>query len=312
MTSDYGCFPFGRRNTIRPMRSAASGTALATVVGVYPSAWHITWTAPPDHVKDDANGKVSAMAVDVEPTVFWNGDGSDFAARRERWMTAVGFEEGAHGYVSPQSPTPNGSSGAKVEHRYLAPICVDADRAAFTDICPVFFVKRGAGKRREQGDAIAREYDTIAAELGYPPSSLPTRPAPSTLVQMAVQDFKARIICDLEAADAPLVITLGDEVLQALRRIPELDPNPPAETLTDLYPSRYGQEGTLRVNGRTVRWLPLVHPGLLRGEHARDTPVPESPRTWQGWNILHAGWEAETGCGSTTSARSPDSPRGRR
>ena len=33
---------------------------------------------------------------------------------------------------------------------------------AFTDICPVFFVKHGSGKRREQGDAIAAEFEKVA------------------------------------------------------------------------------------------------------------------------------------------------------
>lgn len=37
-----GQFPFGRNNTTRPMRPAASGRARILVVGVYPSAFHVS------------------------------------------------------------------------------------------------------------------------------------------------------------------------------------------------------------------------------------------------------------------------------
>lgn len=298
MSRDYGRFPFGRPNTERPMRPAgSSGGARAVVVGVYPSAWHVTWTAPAHLVAAGARGKVNALAVDVEPTVFWNGDGADFGTRLASWQHESGFVEGdhpgGHGRLSRTSPPTNGSSGLKVEQRYLAPLGIAPDETAFTDICPVFFVKHGSGERREQGDAIAAEFDGIARHLGHQPSSLPRRPSPAALVRMAVDEFKQRLIADLEAADAPVVITLGEEVLQALRRIPELGAAPPVETLTDLYVDRYGEEGTLKVNGRTVLWLPLAHPGLLRGKAPSEATEAALPRSTAGWNICHSRWESQ-------------------
>lgn len=66
-----GAFPFGRPNTDRPMRTAGRQTAAAaTIVGVYPSAWHVTWRAPSYLHASGRTGGVRALAVDVEPTVF--------------------------------------------------------------------------------------------------------------------------------------------------------------------------------------------------------------------------------------------------
>ena len=79
MTEVFGTFPFGRPNTPRPMRMSSSVHAKVVVVGVYPSAFHVKWTAP----QRLGGGKIAAMAVDVEPVVFWDGDQADFAERVE-------------------------------------------------------------------------------------------------------------------------------------------------------------------------------------------------------------------------------------
>lgn len=240
---------------------------------------------------------MAALAVDVEPTVFWNGNPSVFPEMLAAWKAATRFvegdEPGAHGWISDVSPPANGSSGTKVEERYLSPLGIEADAAAFTDVYPVFVIKsasRGRDGRREQGDAIRDEYDAIAGDLGTSRSSLPSRPTAKRLVNDAVQLFRARVLHDLEAADAPRVISLGDEALQVLRQIPELMPTAPAVTITDLYgASLYGRPGELTINKRRVEWLALAHPGLLKGEPG---PVDLDPqkRTGPGWNWLHEQW----------------------
>ena len=191
------------------------------VVGVYPSAWHVSWKAPAYLASAERRGSIAALAVNVEPTVFWNGDPLGFPRILEAWMAAAGFiegdEPGAHGWISPTSPPANGSSGTKVEERYLRPLGVTASSAAFTDVYPVFVIKGtgGTGRgRREQGDAIRVEYDSIAENLGLPRSSIPARPTARRLVQDALTRLTSRIVQDLEAADAPRVVTLGDEALQ--------------------------------------------------------------------------------------------------
>ncbi|HSY25231.1 MAG TPA: hypothetical protein VK841_24065, partial [Polyangiaceae bacterium] len=135
------------------------------MIGVYPSAWHIAWRAPKELVAQGMSGAVAALAVDVEPTVFWDGNADDFGESLARWKRDVGFLDGKHGEVLPASPTTNGSSGEKVVRHYLEPLGISADRATFTDVYPVFLVKTSNGKRREQGDAIREEYDTIAARM---------------------------------------------------------------------------------------------------------------------------------------------------
>ncbi len=293
---DFGQFPFGRPNTERPARLPGLGSAAAVVVGWYPSAWRVAWTAPARLASPTRRGAVAALAVDVEPTVFWDGDPAGFPEMLTEWKTRTGFidgdDAGAHGWVSNTSPPANGSSGAKVEKRYLAPLGIAAAATAFTDVYPVFVTKssgRGAHGRREQGDAVRDEYDAIAKDLGVPASSLAKRPTPGHLVKESLYRFQGQLVHALEAADAPLVITLGDETLQVLRRIPALTPEPPADTITDLYGGRYGARGHLTVNGRRVEWLPLVHPGLLKGT-AKQVALDSAKRTGPGWNWLHTKW----------------------
>lgn len=217
---DWGRFPFGQPNTVRPARMASRSEA--AIVGVYPSAWHVAWTAPPGLAGQGVKGSVAALAVDVEPTVFWDGSADDFAQRLEGWKHAVGFVEGRHGAISSRAPSTNGSSGKKVVERYLAPLGIAAERATYTDVFPVFQVKTSNGSKREQGDAIRDEYDRIAAQLGVQPSSLPARIPKSKLPAVAASTFGERLVADLSASEAPLVITLGDEVRPERR---------PAETL---------------------------------------------------------------------------------
>jgi hypothetical protein len=238
------------------------------------------------------------LAVDVEPTVFWNGNPADYPEMLAAWRAETGFLEGdgagTHGWISDVPPPANGSSGFKVEARYLRPLGIAADTAAFTDVYPVFVTKstgRGPGGRREQGDAIRDEYDAIADAMGRSPSSLPSRPTARLLVKGALELFQGRILHDLEAADASRVISLGDEALQVLRRIPELKPKAPAATITELYGAElYARPGELTINGSRVEWLALAHPGLLKGK-PKQVKIHPQKRTGPGWNWLHAQWE---------------------
>jgi len=293
---DYGRFPFGRPNTVRPARLPERGTARALVVGVYPSAWHVAWQAPAYSISPSRRGAVSALAVDVEPTVFWDGDPAGFPEMLAEWKAKTGFvdgdDPGCHGWVSSSSPPANGSSGTKVQKKYLDPLGVAGAEAAFTDVYPVFVTKSsstGSRGRREQGNAIRDEYDAIADELGLPASSLPIRPTIRQLVTESLSRFQDHLLQALEAADAPLVITLGDEPFQVLSRIPALTPEPPADTIADLYGARYGERGYVTVNGRRVEWLPLVHPGLFN-RNVGQVEVNPARRTGPGWNWLHHEW----------------------
>lgn len=285
-----GCFPFGRPNTVRPARIAERSDAV--VVGVYPSAWHVSWTAPPSLPPAGPNRGVAALAVDVEPTVFWDGNTDDFGARLARWKKDVSFIEGKHGSISPVSPSTNGSSGDKVVKHYLTPLGLDPGRVTFTDIHPLFLIKTKTSKdgRREQGDAIAEEYDPIAPLMGMPKCTLPARISKAKLPALAASTFGERLVADIEAAGAPLVITLGEEVWNTLLAISSLRARPPTPMFTNLYGDNYGAMGAITVNGREVAWLPMVHPGLLKGEADPAGEVDVGRRTVRGWGTLHARW----------------------
>lgn len=271
------------------------------VVGVYPSAWHVSWKAPAYLTSTTPRGSVAALAVDVEPEVFWNGDTEDFPRMLDKWRAMTGFVDGdhpgAHGWISPRSPSANGSSGAKVEERYLRPLGIPASQSAFTDVYPIFVVKRSkSGKRREQGDAIADEYDAIARDLGKPKSTLLRRPSTQDFVAGALELFSHRIVDDLEVADAPLVISLGDEALRVLSQIPALQPKPPASTITETYGAEYGRAGSLTVSGSSVPWFALAHPGLLKGK-PQHVLIDPAKRSGRGWNWLHEEWAARNRSG---------------
>lgn len=286
-----GIFPFGQPNTARPVRMPTSLPADALVIGVYPSAFHVGWRAPRClGTGDGRTRRIAAMAVDVEPTVFWDGAADDFALRRSAWMTAVGFvegdEPGQHGHVSRTSPSTNGSSGAKLARLYLDPLGIDSTRTAFTDIYPVFMVKPA---KDEQGARIHAEYDPIAAELGKGTCSLPKRIEKEHLPDEAAKTFGDRLIADLVAAAPRVVIGLGEEVWRTLQRLPALKAKSRVDRFEDFYSEAYGEAGTLTIAAARVPWLSLGHPGLLRGD-GREVVLDPAHRTNQGWMHLHTRW----------------------
>lgn len=71
-------FPFGRPSTPRAPRIPV-GQAGLFILGVYPSALHVRWELPEWARRGLGIGTVAALAVDDEPSVFW--DGADAGAR---------------------------------------------------------------------------------------------------------------------------------------------------------------------------------------------------------------------------------------
>src|SRR3954469_22340227 len=131
----------------------------AVVVGVYPSAFHVAWSPPPDvdpRPQDKrAHAFVSSLAVDVEPTVFWDGVDPAPTALLAEWREAVGFDDERHGFVRPGH---NGPSGNGLTTDVLAPLDLAPERVAFTDAVPWFFVKH---ERGGQAAAITARFNPI-------------------------------------------------------------------------------------------------------------------------------------------------------
>ena len=108
MTTTLGTFPFGA--PVLPCGDQLPHAVDAVLVRAYPSALHVRWTPPP------ATGlpPIAALAVDNEPSVFWNGE--DAQARVDAWK-ANHFNQ-SWGSVSPAHL--NGPSGKWLEENVLA------------------------------------------------------------------------------------------------------------------------------------------------------------------------------------------------
>lgn len=188
------------------------------MVGVYPSAFHISWSPPEQYDPRPADGRtrpfISSLAVDVEPVVFWDGSTPTTAVELPRWKAAVSFDDAQHGAVSIGN---NGPSGAGVAKEVLTPLGIEAAEAAFTDAVPWFFVKEGKGS---QGEAISNRFNPVAEKLGCCVGALPPRPSATKLVHLAATEpRRATLRAEVLETDAPVVVTLGQEALSALRAI---------------------------------------------------------------------------------------------
>jgi len=276
-----GVFPFGAPNGPRPWRWEGSGRPQQLLIGVYPSALHVSWRAP-THVSlgAGARGKVASLAVDVEPVVFW--DGQDAAAQVRHWSEAVGFvpgdEPGQHGHFSAGT---NGPSGDGLHTQYFPRLPFGAQQTAFLDVYPVFVVKGGAGS---QGAAIAREYDPVAAQLSradgssFGPSGLGARPSSNSLPVIASERFGPWLVEALTELAPDHVVTLGQEPWATLALIKGVELRHDAPDLSSSR-AKYGAPGAIVVGGRSIEWTPLAHPGLIR-------QAPQS----SAWRIAHDAW----------------------
>lgn len=253
-------FPFGRPATRRPPREPAGPAELA-VLGVYPSALHVRWALP------DGSATVGALAVDDEPTVFWNG--ADAAGRIGSWKDAVGWSD-AWGSVGAAGG--NGSSGRHVVTHVLDPLGVAPAATLFTDCLPTYFVKGGAGSQAER---IQTVYQPFAERAGLPPAQLPPRPPPQELVRRAVVEERSTLLGQLGGSQAPRIVTLGQEAADVLAAITGAEPF----VLTT--GGEYGRSRSVVFGGSRREWIPLTHPG-------NRTPA---------WAARHAEWVAGQGMG---------------
>jgi hypothetical protein len=180
------------------------------VLGVYPSALHIRWTAPAGYTG------VRALAVAPEPWPFWDGTDQDW--RVAQWKADVQWR--AEWGEAASAGRVNGSSGQLVRDRVLEPLGLTLDEVWLTDALPFFFVHRGAGT---QGAAMSERYDPFASTAGLPLHDLPDRPSAQRLVEMAVTEEADRLRDELRQAAVPLLITLGNEALAVAAALLESD-----------------------------------------------------------------------------------------
>lgn len=250
------------------------------VLGVYPSAVHVRWTRPGWlGTPGEGESGVAAMAVDVEPCVFWSGDDdtscaaapNGVAALVERWARAVGFRpgdaEGEHGRLA--ASTLNGPSG-QILDTYFRGLPIGRDETAFADVYPVFFVHRNgkAGKGRKQGDAMDVAYNSVATRLtgatgaAFAPSNLPTRPSARRLPKLAQERF-GEWLTDLILGTKPeVIVTLGQEPWDTLECL-GAELRHPAQRVSELHGVGQGAVGSGQLRTQRFDWLPMPHPGSL-------------------------------------------------
>jgi hypothetical protein len=287
-----GRFPFGRPNTPRPVRAPSSGRMRQLVLGVYPSALHVAWTRPASGDLPTQERRVASMAVDVEPTVFW--DGTRAQEDVDAWSASVGFREGDtgldHGTLRPAT---NGPSGTTLTD-YFSALPFGIDDTAFADVYPVYLVKRRGPTAlpktgRQQGDAIDEVYGSSFAALApgptgpWLPASLPSRLRSDVLPRRAAERFGRWLLGILRTRTLEGVVTLGQEPWSTLELLEGLEVRAPAASLSATRTRGYGVPGSLALDGREVPWIPLAHPGLLRQS---DIGKPGS------WAAVHGSWQS--------------------
>jgi hypothetical protein len=203
-------FPFGQRVTVSQPETA--GKQKLFILGAYPSALHVVWQPPAPH------RRISALAVDNEPEVFWDGcDQEKFIAR---WMAVVGFESpwgniGAAGKL-------NGSSGRWVNENILSPLHATRADTFLTD-CLNTYRSSLAGEER-----VSDTYAPFAAQHGLPTANLPRHPNENEIVKEAQDLHTARLIREIQAVQPDKIVTLGNAALRVLRHLlaPTSGPTP--------------------------------------------------------------------------------------
>lgn len=118
---------------------------------------------------------MGALAVDDEPTVFW--DGTDAETLIAHWRAAIAWRDE---WGSVTLAGGNGSSGRVVAKQVLTPLAIPPDRTYFTDCLSYYFVKTGPGSQgRRIAEAPGSHSPTPAIEPL--PDGCDTRSGPVTI-----------------------------------------------------------------------------------------------------------------------------------
>jgi uracil-DNA glycosylase len=233
-------FPFGRLVSARP--PSADSVKPFFVLGAYPSALHVEWQ-PPQPFK-----RVQALAVDDEPTPFWDGSGHEAALAR--WKHCVGFDESWGRVVSTLKL--NGASGHQLAASVLKPLRASASDVWLTDCLDTYRGSLTGAVRMDD------TYNPWARSAGLLPAAVRRHPSEADIVREALVLQRARLMRELSAARPELIITLGNAPLRVLRSLLGAEDLPTFLTL-----EQYGAQHTVRIGGRSVRCLALAHPGAL-------------------------------------------------
>lgn len=246
-----GTFPFGR--PVQRRRPSAKSKRRLFVLGAAPSALHIAWWSPTRKL-------VKALAVDNEPTPFWNG--ADEEEQIAEWKRLVRFHVGEWGEVA-TSDVVNGAAGRWLDEHVLAPLGATRDEACLSTCLDTYFADP------VMAFAIEERYQPWARDAGMPEARLQPQPRDGALLELAVTSHRERLLHELSVVVPERVITLGKTALRVLRAITETNVGP-----ARLHPDdRYGVEHPLTLGRRSTLWLAL----------ARPQPSPEYAMAHERW-----------------------------
>lgn len=255
-------FAFGA--PVVPRKPSASGRRDTYVLGAYPSGLHISWTPP--QLDGIALMPIRAMIVDNEPTPFW--DGADAPSCFDAWLKTVDWQP-EWGTAKLAAASSNGPSGKWVADHILTPLGVSDGQVCISDCLD------DSRLNERQAARIADTYAPVAERLEDLPACT-LRPVPAgenALVQEAVASHLDRLRAEFRECQPQTVVTLGNAALRVASHVLELDG--PAQSA--LSRDSYGVAIQAKLDGRSVEWLPLVHP--RSGE--RTPPWPTVHATWE-------------------------------
>ena len=247
-------FPFG--NEVKPLIQEDRSPKKVFILGVYASAVHARW-------KKDGKVLCQALAVASEPRIFWDGDPEE--AKKIIASISIPKELGT---LEPAGRNLNGPSAKVLDENILAPLGFTRADAWLCDCLPETRINPSQAK------VIRERYDPLAKQYGLNPVTIPHRPS-----AFCDEARSREITQELLESQAELLVLLGDiPIAQYLNRASDV----PYSSLGE-YVSLYGY-GTItqaRMNGKTIRILPLAHPrqiGAL-GAHSEK------------WHHAHKEWE---------------------
>jgi uracil-DNA glycosylase len=249
-------FPFGQR--VKESQPKAAGKKKLFVLGAYPSALHVAWQPPAPY------RRISALAVDNEPEVFW--DGSDEEKIIAHWRDTVGFEP-TWGSIEAAGKL-NGSSGRWVNENILIPLQVSRQDAFLTDCLNTYRISLAGAER------VSDTYARLAVQYNLPAANLQPHPNENDIVKEALAVHQARLIEEVQAAQPDKIVTLGNAALKVIRQISTLLSNIAPQQLS---PDRelYGKHYPIDIGGLSnIEWWPLAHP-------AAPNTYQETHRYWK-------------------------------
>ena len=250
-------FPFGSQR--KKVEQKDKSPKKVFVLGVYASAVHAKW------IDKDGKIKVNALAVASEPYIFWKGDNA------QQIIDDIQIPKEL-GKLIPADKRFHGPSGKALDDLFLKPLGYTRQDAWLCDLLPYSRINPNQQK------AIERHYNPLIIKFNLPECTIPKFSAR----EFNNPDRVNEIVDELEQSQAEKIIFLGDLPIKhflfyfsGYRKLSDF-----GETVEE-----YGNEHPIRINNKTYKVIPLVHPRQAAGL-GRSNVV---------WKKLHVEWTRVNG-----------------